>query len=155
MVSIHFDDTHLHSFNTMNSFVFIETLWAPGPSRYIYPAKTIGYSQLVFYSFLFIYSFIYIFLFLVCFADFGARHQWFPLEEIVFIWMILIALEDGWLDVYELAENSSILRWFDRSWLYMKILWWNRLWYPSYPLGWGVTYLEGGGCWGGGGVELG
>ena len=87
MASIHSDDTHLHSFDTLDGFLLpTKTLWSSLPARYEFPAKTIGYSQ--FYALhildinntlnsLNIISTLFS-------ADFGAMHHRFPLEEIVF-----------------------------------------------------------------------
>ena len=48
----------------------------------MFPAKTIGYSQFILFI-AYIILFIIFFIARKLFADFGARHQRFPLEEIV------------------------------------------------------------------------
>jgi hypothetical protein len=47
LVSIHYDDTHLHSFKYYKLLFCLEKRYgALAPARYMFPAKTIGYSQL-------------------------------------------------------------------------------------------------------------
>jgi len=84
-----------HTFSSFNTLGFLcskYTLCARLGSRYWYPAKTIGYSQLI-YIRIFFYHINYTIKWFT--ADFGERFQRYPLKEIRvlerWIWMNAIA----------------------------------------------------------------